>query len=236
MFNETMWHSEKQVFRAVTGSSYNIPGAYGIMTYGSVFPAKGTIPISTPKAGTIISQGVNVRGSGTTFTTSCQNEDFIHANGVVRKIDYIVSDTLLVLTEGFPNDITSAHGLRVCSPQIYKSIYAKSTDTNANAVLQEATFVSGEVSFTGGAPISYDATTGQISFEVTRWKTMEALIGFLLLCVLWLTYLTHRSRQQSLENKKLQNRNRYYIKEIKRITSRFNPHSDGKEDEEAETE
>lgn len=168
MMNETMWHSEKQVFRAVTGGAYNIPGAYGIIIYGSIFPTKGTIPISTPKAGTIISQGKNVRGSSTTFTTDLQNEDFIHANGVVRKIDYIVSDTLLVLTEGFPSDITSAHGLRVCSPQIYRSIYIKNTDTTNAAVLQEASLVSGDVSFNGGAPLSYDATSGQLSIEVTR--------------------------------------------------------------------
>jgi len=168
MFNETMWHSEKQVFRAVTGGVYNIPGAYGIIAYGNVFPLKGTIPIATPKAGTIISQGKNVRGSGTSFTTSLQREDFIYANGVVRKIDEIISDTLLILVEGFPSDITSAHGLWVCSPQIYKSIYAKSTDSTNNAILQEATFVKDDVSVTGGAPLSYDATQGQISFEVSR--------------------------------------------------------------------
>ena len=168
MTSETMWHSEKQVFRAVTGGAYNIPGAYGIMTYGSVFPTRGTIPISTPKAGTIISQGKAVRGSGTSFLTDIQNEDFIHANNVVRKVDYVVSDTLLYLTEGFPSDLTSANGLRICSPQIYKSIYAKSTDSSNNATLQESPFISGDVSFNMGAPLSYDAGSGQISFEVSR--------------------------------------------------------------------
>lgn len=168
MFNETMWHAERGVFRAVTGGAYNIPGAYGIIIYGSVFPTKGTIPISTPKAGTIIAQGKNVRGSGTTFLTDVRAGDYLHANDVVREVDYVVSDTLLVLKSGFPTDITSAHGLRVCTPQIYKSIYAKSTDGSNNATLQEAPFVSNDVSVNGGAPISYDAGSGQISFEVTR--------------------------------------------------------------------
>ncbi len=163
-----MWHPEGAAFRAVTGGAYNIPGPYGVIAYGSSFPTRGTIPLSTPKAGTIISTGKNVRGSSTTFLSDVKKGDYIHANNVVREIDYVISDTLLVLKEGFQPDISTAHGLRICSPQIYKSIYAKSTDSTNAAILQEASFVAGDVSFTGGSPLSYDATSGQISFEVTR--------------------------------------------------------------------
>jgi hypothetical protein len=167
MFNETMWHAEKQTFRAVTGGAYNIPGAYGIQVYGAVFPAIGTIPISNPTSGTIISQGVAVRGTNTRFTTELSEDDHIHAKNVVRKISQIMSDTLLFLTAGFPTDITVASSYRVCKPQTYKGIIARSTGS-ANATLQESIFVPNDVFVNGGAPISYDATAGQISFEVSR--------------------------------------------------------------------
>lgn len=167
MFNETMWHAEKQTFRAVTGSAYVIPGAYGILVYGSVFPVVGTIPISNPTSGTIISQGVAVRGTNTRFLTELSEDDHIHAKNVVRKISQIVSDTLLYLVGGFPTDITVASSYRVCKPQTYKAIYAKSTG-DADAILQEATFVSQETFLNGGAPISYDATAGEISFQLSR--------------------------------------------------------------------
>ncbi len=168
-FNQSKWHAEKQVFRAVTGGAYRIPGAYGIIAYGSVFPTRGTIPISTPKAGTIISQGNKVRGTNTRFKSDVQEEDFIHAKNVVRKVRYVISDTLLELEGGFPTDITGAgEGLRICRPQDYNSIYAKSTSTSADAILQEAPFRQGDTQFGGGAPVSYDATTGEISFEVSQ--------------------------------------------------------------------
>ncbi len=169
MFNETQWHAQKADFRAVTGGAYRLPGAYGIIVYGSVFPLRGTIPISTPKAGTIISQGVMVRGTNTTFKSSIQEEDFIHAKNVVRKVRHVISDTLLELEGGFPTDIAApGEGFRVCRPQDYKSIYAKSTSTSADATFQEAPFRQGDTHFSGGAPISYDATSGEISFDLTR--------------------------------------------------------------------
>jgi hypothetical protein len=166
---ETMWHPEANVFRAVTGGAYNIRGAYGIVVYGSVFPTIGTIPLSTPAPGTIISQGRMVRGTNTTFISSLKEEFYIHAKGVVRKIRAIISDTLLELEAGFPTDITSAEGLRFIRPQAFKTIYAKSTGS-ADPNLQEAPFREGDTSFTGGAPISYDASAAgsEISFTVTE--------------------------------------------------------------------
>jgi hypothetical protein len=167
MFNETQWHAEKQIFRAVTGGSYRIRGAYGVVIYGSVFPTRGTIPISTPRAGTIISQGNKVRGTGTSFRADVQEEDFIHAKNVVRKVVSVISDTLLELDGGFPTDIASpGEGLRICRPQDYKSIYAKSTGSADATALREAPFRQNDTFFGGGSPISYDATSGEISFEV----------------------------------------------------------------------
>jgi hypothetical protein len=167
-FNESMWHAQKADFRAVTGGAYRLPGAYGTIIYGNVFPTRGTIPVSTPKAGTITSQGNFVRGSGTAFKSAIQEEDFIHAKNVVRKVRHVISDTLLELEGGFPTDITVAEGFRICRPQDYKSIYAKSTSTSADAILQEAPFRQGDTHFSGGAPLSFDATSGEISFDLTR--------------------------------------------------------------------
>lgn len=171
MFNQNLWHAEKEVFRAITGGAYRIPGPYGLIAYGNSFPLRGTIPLSDPKAGTITSQGAMVRGSGTTFKADVQEEDFIHANNVVRKVKFVISDTLLQLEGGFPTDITSAHGLRVCHPQIFNAIYAKSTGgvsaVDATA-LREVPFRVNDTFIGGGAPISYDATAGEISFNLSR--------------------------------------------------------------------
>lgn len=167
---ETMWHAQTNDFRMVTGSAYRCRGAYGAIIYGSAFPRIGTIPLSTPAAGTIISQGPNVRGTNTLFLSQLREGQFLHAKNVTRKILHIISDTLLVLESGFPTDIASpGEGVRFIRPQAYKTIYAKSTGSS-NPVLQEAPFVSGDTSFQGGAPISYDASGSnqEISFEVTE--------------------------------------------------------------------
>lgn len=166
---ETKWNAETNVFRAVTGGAYRLRGAYGAIVYGSNFPRVGTIPLSTPAPGTIISQGPNVRGTNTTFLSSIKEGYFIHAKNVVRKVLHVISDTLLVLEGGFPTDIAApGEGLRFCRPQTYHSVYAKSTSTSADAILQEAPMRQNDTSFDGGAPLSYDATTGEISFEVTE--------------------------------------------------------------------
>lgn len=167
-FNERMWHAETNVFRAVTGGAYRLVGAYGLIVYGSNFPRVGTIPLSTPMAGTIISQGVNVRGTGTLFLSQVKEGYFLHAKNVVRRVRHVISDTLLELEGGFPTDIAApGEGVRICRPQTYISVYVKSTG-DADAILQEAPFRQNDTSFDGGAPLSYDATTGELSFEVTQ--------------------------------------------------------------------
>lgn len=167
-FNETRDHAETNLFRAVTGGAYRLVGAYGLIVYGSNFPKVGTIPLSTPKAGTIISQGAMVRGTGTSFLSDVKEGYFIHAKNVVRRVRYVMSDTLLELEGGFPTDIlTPGEGLRICRPQVYKSVYIKSTGS-ADPTLQEAPFRQNDTSFDGGAPLSFDATSGELSFEVTQ--------------------------------------------------------------------
>jgi hypothetical protein len=167
-FNETQWHAETNVFRAVTGGAYRIVGAYGIIVYGSNFPQVGVMPPSTPKAGTIISQGPMVRGTSTSFLSDVKEGYFLHAKNVVRRVRHVISDTLLELEGGFPTDITGAgEGVRICRPQVYKSVYIKSTGS-ADPTLQEAPFRQNDTFFDGGAPFSYDATSGELSFELTQ--------------------------------------------------------------------
>ena len=168
MFNQNQWHAEKQTFRAITGGAYKLIGPYGTIIQGTTLPLKGTIPLSSPKAGTITSQGLNVLGNGTTFKTDVQEEDYLHANNVVRKVRHVISDTLLVLEQAFPSDISSAHGLRVCRPQVYNAIYAKSTGGTDATALQEVPFADNDTFLNGGAPISYDATAGQIDFTLSQ--------------------------------------------------------------------
>jgi hypothetical protein len=168
MFNETQSHAERGVLRAITGGAYKLFGPYGTIVSGTTFPTRGTIPMSSPKAGTIISQGTMVRGTSTTFKTDVQEEDYIHANNVVRKVRHVISDTLLELMEAFPADISTAHGLRICRPQVYKSIYAKNTHASTSSLVQEAPFAPADTYFQGGAPISFDATGGgQLDFTLS---------------------------------------------------------------------
>lgn len=169
MINETMWHAEGNVFRAITGGAYRLPGPYGLIIYGSVFPKIGTIPMSDPRPGTIISQGAMVRGTDTFFTRDVLPEYFLHAKNVVRKVKAVISDTLLELEGGFPTNIASpGEGLRICRPQVFKEVYAKSTGGADATALQEAPFEQNLESKTSGSPISFDATAGEISFELKQ--------------------------------------------------------------------
>jgi len=167
MLNETLFHPETGTFRAVTGGAYNLPNSYGDIVSGSSFPVKGTIPIANTHVGTFKSTGKAVRGTGTFFTKLIQGS-FLYDGNVLRQIDYVVADDFLFLKEGFPTDVTAATAVNVCVNQFYKMILAKSTHATASATLQEAPFRPGDHTVNGGAPYSYDATTGEISFQVSQ--------------------------------------------------------------------
>lgn len=160
MFNETIFHPEFATFRAATGGAYNLIGAYGVMTKGTNFPNKGAIPIPTGKSGTILTTGKAVRGTGTLFTKEMRPNDYLYHKDVVRRIDYIVSDTLMFMTQAFPSDITVAEIPLYCESQMYKAIYAKNTNTSTVAVFQEAPLAMANTFLNGGAVISYDASSG----------------------------------------------------------------------------
>lgn len=168
MFNETLYHPEFATFRAATGGAYNLIGAYGIMAKGTSFPAKGAIPIPTGKSGTIISTGKGVRGTGTLFTKQMKPGDYLYHKEVVRRIDYIVSDTLMFMTQGFPSDITVGEIPLLCDNQMYKAVYAKNTHASADAIFQEAPISPANTFLNGGAVISYDATGSELEFQLHK--------------------------------------------------------------------
>lgn len=168
MINETLFHNESGTFRAVTGGAYNIPNSYGDIMAGASFPVKGTIPISVPQLGTFVSGGKAVRGTGTQFTKFIIQGDYLYDGNILRQIDYVQSDVLLFLKEAFPTDVSSATAVKTCARQFFKMIIAKSTHATVNAILQEAPFVIGDHVANGGAPYSYDATSGQISFQMSQ--------------------------------------------------------------------
>jgi len=173
MVNESLWHAERGFFRAVTGQSSLFPGADGVPAIGT-FPAKGTIPVARTLTGTISSASSNgyyvVLGVGTSFLSEVQVDDFIYDGDVsLRKVISVISDTQLILEHSFPSDLSGV-ALKVCKPQIFKKVQAKSTGT-VDAKLQETIFkVGDDTPISGGAPISYDASASnaQISFSVSK--------------------------------------------------------------------
>jgi len=165
MINETLFHAEQGTFRAVTGGAYNLPNSYGNIVYGATFPVIGTIPLAVTYEGTIKSTGKTVRGTGTQFTRFIEGS-YIYAGGVLRQIDYVNSDTMLTLKQAFFPDLTSDTALKICERQYFKKIYAKNTHASAAAVLQEAPLAPGMEMTNGGAPVSFDGTSSQISFNL----------------------------------------------------------------------
>lgn len=167
MINETTFHADQGAFRAVTGGAYNIPNSYGEIVRGTTFPIKGTVPLAVTYPGTIKTTGKAVRGTGTDFSILIVGS-YVYAGDVLRQIDYVVSPTFMFLKEGFPADLSSDTALRICERQFFKMIIAESTHASASAILQEAPFSPGSRVVSGGAPYSYDATSGTIAFQADQ--------------------------------------------------------------------
>lgn len=168
MYNNLLEYPENNVFRAVTGATSVFPnGAKGVPTSAS-FPTTGTIPIARSMTGTILTTGVNVRGTGTTFEKDFKIGDFLFNNvKAVRKIVAIESDTVMTLEAAFTSDIAVAIAALKCEPQIFKMIQIENTGAGA-AEVQEAPFAPGSRIITYGAPIAYDASAGTLAFTVSR--------------------------------------------------------------------
>jgi hypothetical protein len=167
MINETLFHAEQGTFRAVTGGAYNMPNAYGEIEIGSAFPSTGTIPKSVIKQGTYNTTGKGVRGTGCKFTELLEGS-YLWNGSVLRAIDHIVDDNLMFLKQAFPSDVSSNLQVRVCEGQFYKMIYVKNTHTSNSSTINEAPFRAQDAFVNGGAPLSYDALTGELSFMVSQ--------------------------------------------------------------------
>jgi hypothetical protein len=117
-------------------------------------------------SGTISANGRTVRGTGTLFSSGgrLMNGDFLYAAGVVRRIKAVTDDTTLELEYPFPTPIVN-QPLRLCKANCFRMVQAKSTGSADATKLQEAKFVQNDVSIFS-APISYDATAGEISFTI----------------------------------------------------------------------
>lgn len=173
MYNETKWYDERATYRAITNGAYNFPmGVAGLVKgdggvgSGSDFPIKGTIPVAMVRTGTISSNGVEVRGSDDADFSQIKPDDYLYDGNVVRRIKSVCDDPgnkLIELWQAFPSNVNGI-AIQHCERQFFKAIYAHSTHDSDSAILQEAPFRPGSTFLNGGAPISYDATSGEISF------------------------------------------------------------------------
>lgn len=159
---------ETEVYRVVVG-----PGGSTHPILGTI-PEKGSFPMKTVKTGTITTEnagatvGLIVSGVGTLFNSELDQGDYLtNADGVLRRIKFIFSDTLLELEAKFPASLAAA-AVNWVPKAFYKYILAESTGT-ANAVLQEQAFAFGTRWLDEGAPVSYDVSTAssQISFTLS---------------------------------------------------------------------
>lgn len=145
------------------------------------FAETGSIPKPVVKTGTIetdnagATAGVKVLGDGTLFTSELEEGGFLaDADGVVRRIKFILSDTMLELNAKFPTSL-SAEDVNYIPKNKYKKIFAQSTGTVA-ATLQEqdfalnATFETPLDGGQGAQPISYDVSTAdtQITVQISQ--------------------------------------------------------------------
>lgn len=176
MYSQDKWYDERETFRAVTGGAFRFPmGVAGIVVgdgtpSGGQFPTKGTIPVANVCTGTISSNGVDVRGSSNADFSQIKIDDYLYDGDVVRRIKSVNNDPgnkLIELWEPFPSDLNGA-AIRYCERLFFKHVYAKSTHASADPEIQEALFMNDDTFENAGSPISYDATTGQISFTCTK--------------------------------------------------------------------
>lgn len=82
-------------------------------TYANYANVKDTFPVSSAGAGTVQVADRTVIGTNTTFTTSFKKGDFIWVkdNDNLRRIENILSDTLLTLQHPATTEASSTYGI-----------------------------------------------------------------------------------------------------------------------------
>lgn len=159
-----------QEFRVVVGN--NTPTTHPVL--GTV-PVRGSWPLPITKTGTITTDnsggapalaGKLVKGVGTLFLSELNEGDFLSDNaGAIRRIKFIMSDTMLELDAKFSTSL-SASAVYYVKKNYYSAIMAESTGT-ATAVLQEQDFDQYSKYVGGGAPISWDVSTSNSEIAFT---------------------------------------------------------------------
>lgn len=165
-------------YRVVVGN--NTPTTHPIL---GTIPVKGCFPLPVTQTGTISTDnagttaGLEVSGSGTFFhrgnatgsgVGKVEPGDFLaDANGILRRVRFVESDTRLTLEAKFPTSLAGAI-LKVVKKNFYRYMLASSTGS-ATAILNEQNFASNDKWFDDGAPVSYDVTTAssEISFTLS---------------------------------------------------------------------
>lgn len=156
-------HNEIKVDRIIPGTTHPYLGA---------IPTKGCIPLAVSRNGTITTSGVKGLGTNTLWLTGGTSDrlikgEWIHSNGVIRRIRNVFSDNYLELEYAFPVDL-SAVAIQLAPRHRYTAIIVKSTNTTTAATaVQEQQMAAGELTITGGAPISYDMTAGNLEFTLS---------------------------------------------------------------------
>lgn len=158
---------EQKSLRVVVGN--NTVTTHPVL--GSI-PVKGTFPLAVTKTGTCTSDnagstaGLIVIGSSTLFLTELSQGDYLtDGNGVIRRIKWIFSNTMLELDAKFPSSLSAA-AVKLVKKNAYRSILVESTGT-ATATLNEQSFKQNSKMFDDGAPISYDVSTASSEIAVT---------------------------------------------------------------------
>lgn len=177
--NRAVSQLEKETFQLVIGN--NTSTVHPVL---GTFPAKGCIPLPIePAAQTLVTDnagttaGLIVIGTGTHFldgtnsadaSDKVEQGDFLaNADGVLRKVTHVLTDTMLELEAKFPSSLAGAP-LRIVRKNFYRSILSASTGT-ADAILNEQSFAIQTSTFNEGAPVSYDvsAANSEITFTLS---------------------------------------------------------------------
>lgn len=166
------YREELETYSVLIGN--NTPITHPVL---GAIPVKGCFPLPTTLTGTVTSDnagssaGLLVVGVGTLFITGgptykVEPNDFLaDSNGVLRRVKFVMSDTMLQLEAKFPSSLSGA-ALKRVKKNYYRNIMAKSTGTVA-ATLNEQTFEPNASFVNDGAPISYDVSTANSEITFT---------------------------------------------------------------------
>lgn len=103
------------------------------------FSSANTLPLSETKTGTITSEGTIIRGSSTKFLTQLSaGFSYIFANGEVRKVTGVISDTKAVIETAFSSNVSGV-ALKTTQQEYSKVVVAISGSSIVNPKINKST-------------------------------------------------------------------------------------------------